>query len=135
MASRRFVFPCAFSPKITLQSGAKLIELIKRPQLSYKDLAPFDPERPVLPTAVTEQVEVQIKYEGYIKRQLAEVKRREKLDDMTIPEDIDYDAIGGIRIEARQKLKSHRPMNLGAASRISGVSPADISVLLIYLAK
>ena len=118
-----------------LTTGISLADLIRRPTLNYEKLAPLDKDRPILSHAEAYSAEVAIKYEGYIKRQLAEVKRREKLDDMKLPEDIDYDAIPGIRIEARQKLKAIRPMNVGAASRISGVSPADISVLLIYLAK
>jgi len=118
-----------------LTTGISLADLIRRPTLNYEKLAPIDKDRPKLSHAEAYSAEVAIKYEGYIKRQLAEVKRREKLDDMKLPEDIDYDAIPGIRIEARQKLKAIRPMNVGAASRISGVSPADISVLLIYLAK
>ena len=118
-----------------LTTGISLADLIRRPTLNYEKLAPIDKDRPPLTHAEAYSAEVAIKYEGYIKRQLAEVKRREKLDDMKLPEDMDYDAIPGIRIEARQKLKAIRPMNVGAASRISGVSPADISVLLIYLAK
>ena len=118
-----------------LTTGISLADLIRRPTLNYEKLAPIDKDRPTLTHAEAYSAEVAIKYEGYIKRQLAEVKRREKLDDMKLPEDMDYDAIPGIRIEARQKLKAIRPMNVGAASRISGVSPADISVLLIYLAK
>ena len=116
-----------------LQSGLKLIELIKRPQLSYKDLAPFDPQRPQLPTAVTEQVEVQIKYEGYIKKQLAQVEEMHRLEVRAIPEDIDYSAIDGLRLEAREKLTRVAPKNLGQASRISGVNPADVTALLIWL--
>jgi len=118
-----------------LTTGISLADLIRRPTLNYEKIAPIDQERPSLSHAEAYSAEVAIKYEGYIKRQLAEVKRREKLDDMKLPEDMDYDAIPGIRIEARQKLKAIRPLNVGAASRISGVSPADISVLLIYLAK
>ena len=118
-----------------LSTGISLADLIRRPALNYEKLAPLDKDRPALTHAEAYSAEVAIKYEGYIKRQLAEVKRREKLDDMKLPEDMDYDAIPGIRIEARQKLKAIRPMNVGAASRISGVSPADISVLLIYLSK
>ena len=119
--------------KVSLQ--LLIADLLRRPTLTYAVLSEVDANRPKLTYAEFYAAEVAIKYEGYIKRQLAEVKRREKLDDMKLPEDIDYDAIPGIRIEARQKLKAIRPMNVGAASRISGVSPADISVLLIYLAK
>ena len=141
-AERTFIPPSELANTIMaenelppLSTGISLADLIRRPTLNYEKLAPLDQERPVLTHAEAYSAEVAIKYEGYIKRQLAEVKRREKLDDMKLPEDMDYDAIPGIRIEARQKLKAIRPMNVGAASRISGVSPADISVLLIYLAK
>ena len=115
------------------QNKISLAELIRRPHISYGELAPFDPERPSLPRSVTVSAEIEIKYEGYIKRQIAEVKRREKLERMRIPEDIDYDSIVGLRIEATQKLKAYRPLTIGQASRISGVSPADISVLIIRL--
>ena len=118
-----------------LTTGISLADLVRRPALNYDILASVDVTRPNLTRAERNCAEVAIKYEGYIKRQLAEVKRREKLDEMKIPDDIDYSAIPGIRIEARQKLSAIRPMDIGAASRISGVSPADISVLLIYLAK
>lgn len=118
-----------------LANGISLADLIRRPALSYEKLAPVDKERPALTPQELHCAEVAIKYDGYIKRQLAEVKRREKLDERIIPADTDYAKIPGIRLEARQKLEKIRPMNIGAASRISGVSPADISVLLIYLAK
>ncbi len=118
-----------------ITTGISLAELLRRPTISYEELAVVDADRPALTYAEQYAVEVAIKYEGYIKRQLAEVKRREKLDETKIPEDFDYDAIPSLRIEARQKLKAIRPMDIGAASRISGVSPADISVLLIYLTK
>ena len=120
-------------PAVT--TGISLAELLRRPALTYDKLTIVDTSRPALTYAERYAVEVAIKYEGYIKRQLAEVKRREKLDETKIPEDFDYDAIPSLRIEARQKLKAIRPMDIGAASRISGVSPADISVLLIYLMK
>lgn len=118
-----------------LKSGTTLAELITRPELSYDALASVDGERPVLPTDVTEQVEIELKYEGYIKRQLSQVAQFKKMEHKKIPESIDYDAIPSIRIEARQKLKQVRPENVGQASRISGVSPADISVLLVYLGR
>ena len=118
-----------------LATGISLGDLLRRPALNYEKLTELDETRPALSREELYAAEVAIKYEGYIKRQLAEVKRREKLDEMKIPGDMDYDAIPGIRIEARQKLKAQRPLNVGAASRISGVSPADISVLIIYLSK
>ena len=116
-------------------TGISLADLLRRPALTYEKLTPVDTDRPALTHAEFYAAEVAIKYEGYIKRQLAEVKRREKLDETKIPDDFDYDKIPSLRIEARQKLKMIRPMDIGAASRISGVSPADISVLLIYLTK
>lgn len=116
-----------------LVSGSSLAELIRRPELNYQILAPLDPERPLLPEDVAEQVNIEIKYEGYIKRQLKQVEQFKKLETKQIPEDIDYDAVGSLRIEAKQKLKQYRPMNIGQASRISGVSPADVSVLLVYM--
>ena len=116
-----------------LTTGAKLADLIRRPQLGYEMLAPFDPGRPELPAAVREEVEVAIKYEGYIKKQLDQVARMERLENTRLPEDTDYTAIRGLRLEAVEKLCRIRPRSLGQASRISGVSPADISVLLIWL--
>ena len=118
-----------------LKSGSTLAELITRPELSYDALAPIDKERPNLSADVTEQVEIELKYEGYIKRQMSQVAQFKKMEHKKIPADIDYDAIPSIRIEARQKLKQVRPENVGQASRISGVSPADISVLLVYLGR
>lgn len=118
-----------------LKSGVKLEELLKRPQLDYACLAPFDPTRPDYPPEVFEQVEIELKYEGYIKRQQAQIREMRRLESKQIPEDICYDKIDGLRLEAREKLGKIRPQNVGQASRISGVSPADISVLLIYLAK
>lgn len=118
-----------------LKSGVKLEELLKRPQLDYACLAPFDPTRPAYPPEVFEQVEIELKYEGYIKRQQAQIREMRRLESKQIPEDICYDTIDGLRLEAREKLGKIRPQNVGQASRISGVSPADISVLLIYLAK
>ncbi|MGX8692334.1 MAG: tRNA uridine-5-carboxymethylaminomethyl(34) synthesis enzyme MnmG [Clostridia bacterium] len=113
-------------------AGVSLADLVRRPQLSYQDLAPFDPARPALPCAVTEEAEIMLKYEGYIRRQLRQVEEFTRMEERPLPADIDYDAIGGLRLEAREKLKKIRPENFGRASRISGVSPADISVLMIY---
>lgn len=118
-----------------LKSGSTLAELITRPELSYDMLAPIDKNRPELPYDVTEQVEIELKYEGYIRRQMSQVAQFKKMEHKRIPADIDYDAIPSIRLEARQKLKQVRPENVGQASRISGVSPADISVLLVYLGR
>ena len=116
-----------------ISTGIKLSELLRRPELSYKALAPLDPGRPMLPSAVIRTAEVQVKYEGYIKRELSEVQRQKKLEEKKIPEDIDYRKIVGLKQESVEKLEKIRPMNIGQASRISGVNPADISVLLIYL--
>ncbi len=116
-----------------LSTGIKLAELIRRPELDYKGLEPFDKERPELEKAVWQQAEIAVKYEGYIKRQCEQVERFEKNEKRLIPEDINYAEVYGLRIEARQKLEKMRPENIGRASRISGVSPADIGVLLIYL--
>lgn len=116
-----------------LRSGIKGAELVKRPQVSYDGLKPFDKTRPELPQVVCEQVEISIKYEGYIKRQAVQAEQFKKLEKRRIPSDIDYDDIDGLRIEARQKLIKIKPESLGQASRISGVSPADIAVLMIYL--
>lgn len=118
-----------------MNKGMKLIELIKRPQISYDDLAPFDTERPDLPPEIFEQVEIELKYEGYIKRQQAQINEMRRLEVKLLPKNIDYNAIDGLRLEAREKLSKIRPHSVGQASRISGVSPSDISVLLIYLAK
>lgn len=116
-----------------LSTGAKLADLIRRPQVSYEMLAPFDPNRPALERMVAEQVEIAIKYEGYIKKQLEQVEHMRALERKPLPQTIDYRGIEGLRLEAREKLEKVRPLNIGQASRISGVSPADISVLLIYL--
>lgn len=118
-----------------MKTGIKLSELIKRPQLDYESLAPFDKARPDLPRQVFEQVEIDLKYEGYIKRQQAKVDEMRRLEVKKIPADIDYDDVYSLRLEAREKLKKVRPESVGQASRISGVSPSDISVLLIYLSK
>ena len=116
-----------------VDSGCRLIDLLRRPQLTYDDLAAFDPERPALPPAVREQVEISVKYEGYIQRQLRQAAEFEKLERRTLPEDMDYSAIQGLRLEAREKLSNVRPLNLGQAGRISGVSPADVAALMIWL--
>lgn len=116
-----------------LVSGIKLSELIRRPELNYQCLAPIDPKRKSLPYDVAEQVNINIKYEGYIKRQQRQVEQFKKLEDKRIPEDIDYDEVHSLRIEAKQKLKEMKPSSIGQASRIAGVSPADVSVLLVYL--
>jgi len=116
-----------------LISGIKLSELIRRPELNYQCLAPIDSGRKSLPYDVAEQVNINIKYDGYIKRQQRQVEQFKKLEDKRIPEDINYDEVHSLRIEAKQKLKEIRPASIGQASRISGVSPADVSVLLVYL--
>jgi tRNA uridine 5-carboxymethylaminomethyl modification enzyme len=116
-----------------LTTGARIADLIRRPQISYDDLAPFDEQRVSLPFAVTEQVEISIKYEGYIKRELAQIKEMRRLETRTLPKDIDYTDVRGLRIEAREKLGRIKPISIGQASRISGVNPADIAVLIIYL--
>jgi len=117
----------------SLNSGTTLAELIRRPELSYDRLTDIDAKRPLLAADVKEQVNINIKYDGYIRRQLKQVEQFKKLEDKKIPEELDYDKIKSLRIEATQKLKELRPMSIGQASRISGVSPADISVLLVYL--
>lgn len=116
-----------------LNTGTSLAELIRRPELNYEVLAPIDEERPKLPDEVAEQVNINIKYDGYIKRQIKQVENFKKLEVKKIPENFDYDDVNSLRIEARQKLKQYQPVNIGQASRISGVSPADISVLLVYM--
>ena len=116
-----------------LSGGSSLAELIRRPELNYKMLAEVDPKRPELPEDVQEQVNINIKYDGYIKRQMKQVEQFKKMEEKKIPENINYDEIQSLRIEAKQKLNLYRPINIGQASRISGVSPADISVLLVYL--
>ena len=115
--------------------GARLIDLLRRPQMTYDELMTFDPHAPALPKAVREQVEISVKYEGYIRRQLSQVEEFEKLEQHALPADADYASIQGLRLEAREKLNAVRPLNLGQASRISGVSPADMAALMIYLEK
>lgn len=117
----------------SLKTGTYMSELMCRPELSYEILAELDEDRPILPSDVIEQVNINIKYDGYIKRQQKQVEQFKKIENKKIPVDIDYDDIGSLRLEARQKLTKYRPLSVGQASRISGVSPADISVLLIYL--
>lgn len=116
-----------------LKSGTSLAELLKRPEICYDYLKEIDPERPELSKEVTEQVEINLKYDGYIKRQLKQVEQFKKLENKKIPQDLDYGEVGSLRAEAVQKLEAYRPISIGQASRISGVSPADISVLLVYL--
>ena len=118
---------------VPLNTGSSLSELIRRPELNYDLLRDLDPQRPELPDAVIEQVNINIKYDGYIKRQIKQVESFKKLENKKLEKDFDYEAVSGLRIEARQKLKLYRPVSIGQASRISGVSPADISVLLVYL--
>ena len=123
---------CGTAP---LKTGAKLAELLRRPELNYEVLAPVDPTRPEFSTAIFENVEIELKYEGYIKRQKADVAEVRRLEERRLPQDADYESIQGLRMEAREKLKKIRPISVGQASRISGVSPADISVLLIWLSQ
>ena len=117
----------------SLKTATTLAELIRRPELSYDKIAPLDKERPDLSDDVTEQVNINIKYKGYIERQKKQVKNFKKIEGKKIPEDFDYTKVNSLRKEAVQKLEFYRPINIGQASRISGVSPADISVLLIYM--
>ena len=114
-------------------NGSRLSDLLRRPRMTYDDLAPFDKERPELTADITEQVEITVKYQGYIDRQTRQVAEMAKLENRPLPADIDYLSIQGLRLEARQKLDQIRPLNLGQASRISGVSPADVTALMIYL--
>ena len=114
-------------------NSARLADLLRRPQVTYEDIAPFDPERPALPAAVTEEVEIQVKYAGYLQRQLKQVEEFKREENRLLPEDMDYESVVGLRLEARQKLSQIRPVSIGQAGRISGVSPSDIAVLLIYL--
>ena len=115
-----------------LSTGCKVADLVRRPQLRYEGLRAYDPTRPALPAVIGEQVEIQIKYDGYIEKQMAQIARMRKLENLALPEDLDYTAIRGLRLEAAEKLNAHRPQNLGQASRISGVSPADVSVLMVW---
>ena len=116
-----------------LKSGIKLADLVRRPQVAYKDIAEFDKTGVELPDDVLEQVEITLKYEGYIRRQKSQVEQFKKLESKRLPDDIDYTQIEVLRLEARQKLNAMRPTNVGQASRISGVSPADVTALLVWL--
>ena len=116
-----------------VRAGCKLIDLLRRPELSYADLARFDPDRPALPAVIREQVEIRVKYAGYIDRQQRDVEQYRKLQSRPLPPDLDYSGIDSLRLEARQKLNEVRPLNFGQAVRISGVSPADITALMIYM--
>ena len=118
-----------------VSNGAPLAALLRRPEVRYGDLAPFDPDRPDLPPEVAEQVEISVKYAGYIQRQLQEVEELRRMEDRALPAGIDYASIQGLRLEAREKLAAVRPLNIGQACRISGVSPADVAALMIYLEK
>jgi tRNA uridine 5-carboxymethylaminomethyl modification enzyme len=120
---------------VPIKTGVRLSDLIRRPQLDYLSLAPFDKERPDLPLEIAERVETEIKYSGYIERQAAQVKETQRLENRKLSENINYDDIKGLRLEAVEKLKKVKPQSIGQASRISGVSPADITVLMIYLEK
>ena len=116
-------------------TGVRISDLIRRPEVKYDDLEPFDREREHLPDDVKEKVEIEIKYSGYINRQLHKIEEIKKLEQKLIPSDIDYSSVKGLRLEAVEKLNKVRPANIGQASRISGVSPADVTVLLISLEK
>ena len=109
-----------------------LADLLRRPQVSYEDLAPMDPSRPALPRAVWEEVSITVKYEGYIARQLRQVEEFRRMEERSLPGDMDYETVPGLRTEARQKLAAIRPVSFGQASRISGVSPADMAALMIW---
>ena len=115
------------------KTGVSLADLLRRPQISYDDLKPFDAERPELNRAVTEQAEIRLKYAGYIDRQMRQVEEFQRLEERPLPDGLDFESIACLRLEARQKLQAIRPKNLGQASRISGVSPADVAALMVYL--
>ena len=132
-ASEKLNAMLALRDNAPVTNSARLADLLRRPQVTYEDIAPFDPERPALPAAVTEEVEIQVKYAGYLQRQLKQVEEFKKEESRLLPADIDYGSIVGLRLEARQKLSQIRPVSIGQAGRISGVSPSDIAVLLIYL--
>ena len=118
-----------------VEHGATLAELLRRPRVSYAALAPFDPERPPLPAAVAQQAEIRVKYDGYIRRQTRQVEEFSRMEDRLLPEDIDYASVTGLRLEAREKLARLRPESFGQAGRVSGVSPADLAALMVYLGK
>ncbi len=117
-----------------ITAGIRLYELLKRPQLEYSDFAPFDPERPKLKLSIINKLEIEIKYSGYIKIQQEQIEKMRKLEEKKLPQDVDYKTVKGLRLEAQEKLNKHKPLNVGQAGRISGVNPADVSVLLIWLA-
>ena len=123
----------ACRPTAPTSSGVSLADLLRRPQITYADLTPFDSARPELPRVVTEQAEIRLKYAGYIQRQLRQVAEFTRLEERLLPPDLDYRQVSCLRLEARQKLSDIRPASLGQASRISGVSPADIATLMVYL--
>ena len=116
-----------------IKTGCKIADLVRRPQINYNDIAPFDADRPILPDDVCEQVELQIKYKGYIEKQLDQIRQAQSLEDKKLPENMDYSQIHGLRLEAVEKLNKIQPMSIGQASRISGVSPADVSMLIVWL--
>ena len=116
-----------------VKAGCKLIDLLRRPELSYADLARFDPDRPALPAVIREQVEIRVKYAGYIDRQQRDVEQYRKLQSRPLPADLDYEQVDSLRLDARQKLNQVKPLNFGQAARISGVSPADITALMIFI--
>ena len=116
-----------------VNNGVSLADLIRRPQVGYRDVAPFDAQRPKLSDVICAQVEIRLKYEGYIRRQLKQVEEFTRMEERPLPPELDYDAVTGLRLEAREKLKKIRPLSFGQASRISGVSPADVSVLMVYM--
>ena len=116
-----------------LSTSSTMAELIRRPELDYRSLSPLDPDRPDLPFDVQEEVNIEIKYEGYIIRQEKQVEQFRRMEEKKIPEDLDYDQVPSLRNEARQKLKNVRPSSIGQASRVMGVNPADVSVLMVYL--
>ena len=118
-----------------LSTGISLASLLRRPQLSYRDIMPFDPEGGKMPRDVMEEVEIELKYSGYIEKQLRQIKEAAKMEERLIPEGTDYSEINGLRLEAREKLGKIRPRSLGQAARISGVSPADMAALMIYLGR
>ena len=132
-ASEKLNAMLALRDSAPVTNSARLADLLRRPQVTYEDIAPFDPERPALPAAVTEEVEIQVKYAGYLQRQLKQVEEFKREENRLLPEDMDYESVVGLRLEARQKLSRIRPVSIGQAGRISGVSPSDIAVLLIYL--
>jgi tRNA uridine 5-carboxymethylaminomethyl modification enzyme len=137
--SNKHLSPDIVNPFLTarneapVKSGVSLADLLRRPAITYRELAPLDAERPALSRAEVLTVETELKYAGYVAKQLADIERNRKMEEKRLPPDLDYNGIQGLRIEAAQKLSAIRPLTVGQASRISGVSPADISVLLIYL--